>query len=86
MVHNSIAQLGDHPEIRLRENLYEKNPAYPFYLGAALVILAVVLVFLFINEPIESENHPQDQTNIWKNLVSILREQEKSPLLILGAN
>src|SRR4030065_880148 len=31
--------------------LYEINPAYPFWLGSGLVILAALLVFLFIREP-----------------------------------
>lgn len=31
--------------------LYKLNPAFPFWLGSALVILAALLVFIFIKEP-----------------------------------
>ncbi len=31
--------------------LYKMNPAFPFWLGSGLVILAALLVFLFIKEP-----------------------------------
>ncbi|MCS7010768.1 MAG: MFS transporter [Anaerolineales bacterium] len=31
--------------------LYKMNPAFPFWLGSALVVLAALLVFIFIKEP-----------------------------------
>src|SRR5574340_916365 len=35
--------------------LYEKNIAFPFWMGSALVILAAFLVFIFIKEPKQYE-------------------------------
>ncbi|MEK6754125.1 MAG: MFS transporter, partial [Chloroflexota bacterium] len=32
-------------------NLYDLNPAFPFWMGGILVIIAAVLVFIFIKEP-----------------------------------
>ncbi len=64
--------------------LYEKNPAFPFWMGSALVLIAVALVFLFIKEPKEYEPSAEEP-NMWKSLREVLTSSEKSSLRILLA-
>ncbi len=78
-------------------SLYDMNPAYPFYLGAGLVLVGGILVFLFIREPkIESGAEQPDVKNedaggksalraILKNLAIVFTSKEKSALMILLA-
>ena len=64
--------------------LYELNPAYPFWMGSALVIVAGLLVFAFIKEPKEfapSEEKP----SMWKSLKEVVGDEDKSALRILLA-
>lgn len=65
--------------------LYEMNPAYPFWLGSALVILASLMVFIFIREPKEYEVTDKTEPNLLVSLRKVIREEEKSPLRILLA-
>ncbi len=66
--------------------LYRLNPAFPFWLGSALVILAAVMVFAFIREPKEVQDQAVAvKPNLIKSLVEIVHEDEKSPLRILLA-
>ncbi len=65
--------------------LYEMNPAYPFWLGSALVILATLMVFIFIREPKEYEVTDKTEPNLLVSLRKVIREEEKSPLRILLA-
>jgi Na+/melibiose symporter-like transporter len=65
--------------------LYAMNPAYPFWMGSALVILAALLVFLFIKEPKEYDSASAERPNLWKAFLSVVRENEKSALRILLA-
>ncbi|MEW6651822.1 MAG: MFS transporter, partial [Chloroflexota bacterium] len=66
-------------------NLYEMNPAYPFWLGSALVILASLMVFIFIREPKEFQVSDETKPNLLVSLKKIIRDEEKSPLRILLA-
>ena len=78
-------------------SLYDMNPAYPFYLGAGLVLVGAVLVFLFIREPKIENGVEQPQVkkaeaggksalaDILKNLVQVFTSKEKSALMILLA-
>lgn len=69
--------------------LYKINPAFPFWLGSILVILAALLVFLFIREPKEPQDevqqHQQERPSLWKSLQEILRDPDKSALRMLLA-
>ena len=65
--------------------LYAINQAYPFWVGSALVILAVVLLFIFIKEPKEYETTIEERPSLIRAVGEIVREKEKSPLLILLA-
>ncbi len=64
--------------------LYDLNPAFPFWMGSALVILASLLVFIFIKEPrdfAESEARP----NILVSLREVINDPDRSALRILLA-
>ncbi|MBI1793512.1 MAG: MFS transporter [Chloroflexi bacterium] len=64
--------------------LYEKNAAYPFWMGSALVIAAALLVFIFIKEPKEyadSEKEP----DMFGSLRGLMQDEDKSGMRILFA-
>ncbi len=66
-------------------DLYDLNPAYPFWLGSVLVIFASLMVLIFIREPKEFETTDKTDPNLWVSLKKVWSEQEKSPLRILFA-
>ena len=66
-------------------DLYDLNPAYPFWLGSVLVIFALLMVLIFIREPKEFETTDKTDPNLWVSLKKVWSEQEKSPLRILFA-
>jgi maltose/moltooligosaccharide transporter len=66
-------------------SLYEMNPAYPFWLGAVLAVLAVILLFFVIKEPKEYEATTQEKPDLLKAAVSVVKDKEKSALRILLA-
>ena len=64
--------------------LYELNPAYPFWMGSILVIVAGLLLFIFIKEP--KVFTPSEQVpNMWKSFVGVVEDKDKSALRILLA-
>lgn len=65
--------------------LYEMDPAYPFYLGAGLVTLSAILVFLFIKEPKNIETKTEEPPKLIESIKFILNEKDKSALRILLA-
>ncbi len=67
--------------------LYEMNPTFPFYLGAGLVVLSAILVFLFIKEPkvYEETKEEVERPNLFKSIGQIFKEKDKSAMLILSA-
>jgi maltose/moltooligosaccharide transporter len=64
--------------------LYRINPAFPFWMGSFLVILATVLVFIFIKEP-KSYSESAEEPNIWQSLVEVYKDPDKSAFRILLA-
>ena len=66
-------------------DLYDLNPAYPFWLGSALVILSSLMVFIFIREPKEFEVSDQTRPSLWVSLKQVINDPEKSPLRVLLA-
>jgi Na+/melibiose symporter-like transporter len=64
--------------------LYKMSPNFPFWLGSALVILAALIVYLFIEEPKEYEQS-ESQPGMLASLKEVFAEEEKSGLRILLA-
>ena len=65
--------------------LYDMNPTYPFLLGAALVAISAVLVFIFIKESKEYSTAPKDTPSLGESVKAILNDKDKSALRILLA-
>ena len=65
--------------------LYEMDPTYPFYLGAGLVALSAMLVFIFIKEPKVSTAAEKEPPNLVESLRLILKDPDKSAFRILLA-
>jgi len=65
--------------------LYESNPAYPFWLGSVLVLLASLLVFIFIREPKAYEQESEQEPSLITSLQDVLRDRERSALRMLLA-
>ena len=65
--------------------LYEMNPNYPFWLGAALVAISAILVFLLIKEPKEVIESPKETPNLLESIRLILQEEDKNTVRILLA-
>jgi len=64
--------------------LYKMNPAFPFWLGSALVILSAGLVLIFIREPKEY-GETEKQPNMLESLMEVLRDKEKSAIRLFLA-
>ncbi len=64
--------------------LYELNPAFPFWMGSALVIVAGLLVILFIREPKVYETS-EAQPGMLASLKEAFRDPDKSVLRLLFA-
>lgn len=65
--------------------LYEMDPTYPFYLGAGLVALSALLVFIFIKEPKVSTAAEKEPPNLTESLRLILNDPDRSAVRILLA-
>jgi len=65
--------------------LYEINPAYPFWLGSGLVILAALLVFLVIREPKVYEDSHEEKPSLIASLKTVLADPDRSALRVLLA-
>ena len=64
--------------------LYKMSPNFPFWLGSALVIVAALVVYFFIEEPKEYEITEQ-QPGMWASLKEVVNDPDKSGLRILSA-
>src|SRR5688500_12987876 len=65
--------------------LYELSPAFPFWLGSALSILAALVVFALIREPKDYLEKGEEQPNMIESLREIFRDEEKSGTRLLFA-
>jgi Na+/melibiose symporter-like transporter len=65
--------------------LYDMNPNYPFWLGAGLVALSAILVFIFIKEPKEYTESSEETPNFKDSIQMILQDKDKSAVRILLA-
>ncbi len=64
--------------------LYKMSPNFPFWLGSALVIVAALVVYFFIEEPKEYETS-EKQPGMWESLKEVINDADKSGLRILSA-
>jgi Na+/melibiose symporter-like transporter len=64
--------------------LYKLNPAFPFWMGSALVIVAALLVFIFIKEP-RQYGEAEKQPGMFESLKEVLADSDKSALRLLLA-
>ncbi len=66
--------------------LYRMNPAFPFWLGSLLVIVAALLVFIFIKEPkVIEETAKVKKPGLLTSLGELTTDPDKSALRILLA-
>jgi maltose/moltooligosaccharide transporter len=65
-------------------SLYELNPAYPFWMGSALVLTSALLVFIFVKEPKDYED-AKVQPGVIDSLKTLISEKDKSALRMLLA-
>ncbi len=65
--------------------LYKMSPSFPFWLGSALVVIAALIVFLFIQEPREYEESNEQQPSMVESLREVLSDEDKSGSRILFA-
>jgi Na+/melibiose symporter-like transporter len=81
---NFMGGVGAIVSFLLGARLYELNPAFPFWLGSALVVLSSLLVFIFIREPKDyaaSEQKP----SLLASLKEVVQDSDRSALRILLA-
>lgn len=64
--------------------LYRINPAFPFWMGSGLVIVAAALVFIFIKEP-QQFGDAAKQPGMLESLKEIWSESDKSALRLFLA-
>lgn len=64
--------------------LYERNPAFPFWVGSILVIFAILLVFAFVREPKTYET-AETTPGMVESLKYLSQERDKSGLRLLLA-
>ena len=64
--------------------LYRMNPAFPFWMGSGLVILAAALVLIFIREPKEY-GETEKQPGMLESLMEVFRDKEKSAVRLFLA-
>jgi Na+/melibiose symporter-like transporter len=65
--------------------LYKINPAYPFWMGSVLVIVASLLLFTFIKEPKDIPVQKGEEPDLWKSFKEVISDKDKSALRILLA-
>ena len=92
---NLMGGLGSVLATVIGGTLYARNPSFPFFLGAGLVVVAGALVLLLIREPAEYRSkklHLAEQgeetkmnTKVLANLTEVFTQDDKSAMYILLA-
>lgn len=82
---NLMGGLGAIIAFIIGASLYEKDPSYPFYLGAGLVVAAALLVLTFIREPKDVFEKIEKKPNFWSSLNTVLKTKDKNELRVLLA-
>jgi len=65
--------------------LYKLSPAFPFWLGSLLVVIAALVVFIFVKEPRDVLESTGPQPSMIESLREILSDEDKSGARILFA-
>jgi MFS family permease len=65
--------------------LYRMNRGLPFYVGAALMLLATAVVVLVIREPQSHEQKQEEQPGVLSTVRDLITSKEKSALFIFMA-
>jgi Na+/melibiose symporter-like transporter len=65
--------------------LYNLSPAFPFWLGSVLVVVAALIVFLFVKEPKQYMENNEPQPSMIESLREVLNDPDKSGTRILFA-
>ena len=65
--------------------LYKLSPAFPFWLGSALIVIAALIVFLFVREPKDYLESNEPQPSMIESLKEVLNDEDKSGSRILFA-
>ncbi len=65
-------------------SLYRSNPAFPFWMGSGLVIIAALLVFAFIREPSDLAAG-EVEPNMFGSLREVIADNDKSAIRLFGA-
>jgi len=65
--------------------LYKLSPAFPFWLGSGLVVVAALIVFLLIKEPKDYLESNEPQPSVIESLREVLNDEDKSGARILFA-
>ncbi|MCC6987097.1 MAG: MFS transporter, partial [Anaerolineales bacterium] len=81
---NFMGGIGTIVALQTGGMLYKMSPNFPFWLGSGLVLLAVLIVYLFIEEPKEYETSEQ-QPGMFESLKEVMSDPDKSGLRILSA-
>lgn len=82
---NFMGGLGAIIAYLIGATLYEKDPTYPFWLGAGLVAVSAILVFAFIREPKEIAVQSGETPNLIESVKEIFKQEEKSVVRMLLA-
>jgi len=81
---NFMGGIGAIIAFLLGSNLYKQNPAFPFWLGSGLVIVAAILVLIFIKEPKEY-GEAEEKPDMFASLKAAWQDDDKSALRLFLA-
>ncbi|MEA3424118.1 MAG: MFS transporter [Bacillota bacterium] len=65
--------------------LYEKSRSLPFSISSVLIVLSLILLFIFIKEPIAGTQAKEEKINIRNSLKEIKNSKHLNTFYILGA-
>jgi maltose/moltooligosaccharide transporter len=82
---NFMGGIGTIVALQTGGMLYKISPAFPFWLGSALVVIAALIVFLFVKEPKAYEGNDEPQPSMIESLREVLNDSDKSGARILFA-
>jgi Na+/melibiose symporter-like transporter len=81
---NFMGGIGGIISFLVGSSLYKINPAYPFWMGSALVIVAAALVVIFVKEP-KQFGASQKQPGMFESLKEVIADKDKSALRLFLA-